>query len=124
MIYVVTINNKRYEVEVEKGQASIIKVTDAVPQSIPQVTQAPASPQPPTVASPVVDGTPVKAPMPGTILSIKVGNGDQVKKGDSILVLEAMKMENDITAPVDGVVHINAVKGSSVSTGDILAVIR
>ncbi len=123
MIYTVTINNKSYEVEVEKGQASIVKITEATAQSIPQDSQAPAPP--PTVAAPAANGNPLTAPMPGTIINIKVRNGDRVKKGDVVLVLEAMKMENDITAPVDGVVvQITAAKGSSVSTGDILAVIQ
>lgn len=123
MIYTVTINNKSYEVEVEKGEASIIKITDAAAQSIPAAPQAPAPPPPATVSA--VNGNPVAAPMPGTILNIKVGNGDRVKKGDVLLVLEAMKMENEIMAPVDGVVvQITAAKGSSVSTGDILAVIQ
>ncbi len=122
MIYTVTINNKSYEVEVEKGQASIVKITEATPQIIPQVNQTQVSPPPAT--APVVKGNPVTAPMPGTIIKIKVRNGEHIKKGESILILEAMKMENDITAPVDGVVQITAAKGSSVSTGDILAVIQ
>ena len=71
------------------------------------------------------EGKPVIAPMPGTITGIKVNPGEKVKKGDIILVLEAMKMENEIAAPFDGVViQISAAKGSSVSTGDVLAVIQ
>lgn len=124
MIYTVTINNKSYEIEVEKGQASIVKIAETKAQSNPQVSQTPAAP-PPTAAVPTAKGNPLTAPMPGTIINIKVRNGDHVKKGDVILVLEAMKMENDITAPIDGVVaQITAVQGSSVSTGDILAVIQ
>lgn len=123
MIYTVTINNKSYEVEVEKEQASIVKITEAKAQSIPKDFQSPAPP--PTAAVPAPNGNPVTAPMPGTIIKIKVRNGDRVKKGDVVLILEAMKMENDITAPADGVVvQITAAKGSSVSTGDILAVIQ
>lgn len=123
MIYIVTINNRSYEVEVEKGEASILKVTEAAAQSIPAASQTPA-PLPPAAVS-AANGNPVTAPMPGTIISIKVSTGDKIKKGDVLFVLEAMKMENEITAPVDGVViQIAAAKGSSVSTGDILAVIQ
>lgn len=123
MIYTVTINNKSYEVEVEKGQAGIVKIMEAAAQSIPAATQTPAPPPPAVVSA--TNSNPVTAPMPGTIINIKVSNGERVKKGDVILVLEAMKMENDIAAPIDGVViQITAAKGSSVSTGDILAVIQ
>lgn len=132
MKYIVTINNKSYEVEVEKGQASILKTTETVtpvityPQaSAPIVQPAPAQIQAPAPSEIVNNGEPVKAPMPGTIISVKVTSGTKVKKGDTLFVLEAMKMENEIAAPVDGVIiQIIAAKGSSVSTGDILAVIQ
>ena len=69
--------------------------------------------------------TEIKAPMPGTILDVKVSAGTKVKKGDTLFVLEAMKMENEISAPADGVVvQIQTAKGSSVNTGDILAVMQ
>ena len=82
-----------------------------------------AAPAAPAAAAPT-DGTPVKAPMPGTILSIKAPVGTAVKAGDVVLVLEAMKMENDIVAPCDGTVkQMLVAKGASVNTDDVLAVI-
>jgi biotin carboxyl carrier protein len=67
----------------------------------------------------------VTAPMPGTILNVKVSAGQAVKKGDTICVLEAMKMENDIPAPCDGTIaSVNVQKGASVNAGDILATIN
>ena len=83
--------------------------------------EAPAAP---AVAPVSADGTQVKAPMPGTILAVKKNVGEAVKAGDVIVVLEAMKMENDIVAPCDGTVKsINAPKGTTVNTDDVLAVI-
>jgi len=129
MIYVVTINNKKYEVEVEQGEASLVKTTEITQNNSSLKTiQAPV--QAPTPAPTVnevssAEGQLVKAPMPGTILDIKVSVGTKVKKGDVVFILEAMKMENEIVAPVDGVVvQIIATKGSSVSTGDTLGVIQ
>ena len=132
MIYIVKINDKEYEVEVEKGVASIIKTTAV--QSIPpalapvsaametQTTQATAKTSHGTAAKPNQET--VSAPMPGTIMEIKVNQGVEVKKGDSLVLLEAMKMENEIVAPLDGViVQICVAKGASVSTGDPLVVI-
>jgi len=126
MIYVVKINNKEYEVEVEKGTANILKTT-----LIAQITTVPAnipvllSPVPISNSSvPLGNGKSVTAPMPGTIMEIKAAVGMYVKKGDCLLILEAMKMENEIVAPSDGTVkQILAVKGSMVSTGDPLVVI-
>jgi biotin carboxyl carrier protein len=84
--------------------------------------EAPAAPAAPAPVS--ADGTQVKAPMPGTILAVKKAVGDAVKAGEVIVVLEAMKMENDIVAPCDGTVKsINAPKGTTVNTDDVLAVI-
>ncbi|NLX63752.1 MAG: biotin/lipoyl-binding protein [Clostridiaceae bacterium] len=128
MKYIVTINDKNYEVEVERGQATIVKTTP-VAAPAPQPAAAPAAPAAPTApaAQPVqaapanVSGEPVKAPMPGTILDIKVNPGASVKEGDILIILEAMKMENEILAPRNGVVsQILTSKGASVSTGDVL----
>ena len=128
MKYVVTINNKKYEVEVERGQASIVSTADVeIPVIVPHIAPAAvaAQPAPPAPVSSAGSGDAIKAPMPGTLLDIKISEGEKVKKGQVIFILEAMKMENEIMAPKDGaVVQIRAAKGSAVSTGDILAVIQ
>ena len=125
MIYVVKINNKEYEVEVEKGTANILKTTLVTQTAVPAVIPVIPSPAPVSNSSiPLGDGEPVNAPMPGTIMEIKTAIGMYVKKGDCLLILEAMKMENEIVAPFDGTIkQILAVKGSMVSTGDPLVVI-
>lgn len=111
--YNITVNGKAYDVAVEEVGGSAA----AAP-----VAAAPAAPAP--AAAPVADGTKVTAPMPGTILDIKVAVGDTVKSGQAICVLEAMKMENDVNAPCDGkVLSVNTTKGSAVETGAVLAVI-
>ncbi|MEA1959771.1 MAG: biotin/lipoyl-containing protein [Bacillota bacterium] len=131
MKYIVTINDKNYEVEVEKGQASVVKTTQvaivseykAVPVNADSVI--PMASVQPEVGDEVVSGDPLKAPMPGTILAVNVHQGASVKKGDVLFILEAMKMETEITAPRDGVVsQINVAKGASVSTGDILLALQ
>jgi glutaconyl-CoA/methylmalonyl-CoA decarboxylase subunit gamma len=135
MKYVVTINSKKYEVEVEKGQASIVSTANVeVPVIVPHMAPAAA---PAALAAAAVQKSPapsgpdigkgevIKAPMPGTLLDIKISEGVKVKKGQVLFILEAMKMENEIMSPIDGtVVQIKAAKGSAVSTGDILAVIQ
>ena len=113
--YNITVNGKAYDVAVEEVGGS----TAAAPAAAAPVAAAPAP-----AAAPVADGTKVTAPMPGTILDIKVAVGDTVKSGQAICVLEAMKMENDVNAPCDGkVLSINTTKGSAVETGAVLAVI-
>lgn len=128
MIYVVNINNKEYEVEVEKGKANLIKTTEvATPVAAPVAVSAPvAAPAPVQETAPeAVAGTPVEAPMPGTILDLKVNTGDKVKKGQLLVILEAMKMENEIYAPEDGtVVQILVSKGSSVNTSETMMVLK
>lgn len=138
MKYCVTINNKRYEVEVEKGEAAIVSTTEiAVEATVnknPADTQAAATTIAPKVievpeqiaeASPVVGREVVKSPMAGTILDIKVSLGKAVQIGETLLVLEAMKMENEITAHVDGIVaEIKTIKGTNVSAGDVLVVLK
>ena len=119
--YNITVNGNTYEVYVEEADASSAPV--AAPVAAPAAPAArPAAPK----AAPVAGGAnKVTAPMPGTILQVKVSQGQSVKKGDVICVLEAMKMENDIPAPCDGVIaSINVQKGASVGAGDILASIN
>lgn len=127
MKYVVTLNGKNYEVEVEETDAVITAVTDAAPAA-PVAAAAPAAPAaaPVPAAAPAAaaDGQKVLSPMPGTILSINVSVGSAVKAGEVILILEAMKMENEIVAPCDGTVKQLAVqKGSTVATDALLAVV-
>ena len=124
MIYKVTLNGKIYEVEVEKGEAVIqAEYEAALPQSAPAVAETSAPTQ--TVASAAPAAAPqsagansVTAPMPGTINAVKVTSGHQVKKGDVLFILEAMKMENEIYADKDGKVgQVFVQKGASVNTG-------
>ena len=117
--YNITVNGKAYDVAVEEVDAG-----SAPAAPVAAAPAAPAAAAPAAPAAPVADGTKVTAPMPGTILDIKVAVGDTVKSGQAICVLEAMKMENDVNAPCDGkVLSINTTKGSSVDTGAVLAVI-
>ena len=129
--YVVTLNGKNYEVEVEKNTAKITNTTaaaapaaapapKAAPAPAPVAAPAPAAAPAPVAAAPA-GGANVTAPMPGTVLNVVAPVGTAVKAGDVILILEAMKMENDIVAPCDGTVASVAAKGTSVNTDDVLA---
>ena len=127
MKYVVTLNGKNYEVEVEKTEAVITNITEATapvaaPAPVATPAAAPAAPAAPVAAS--AEGTKVIAPMPGAILSVAKNVGDSVNAGDVIVVLEAMKMENDIVAPCAGTIkQITVQKGTTVETDAVLAVI-
>ena len=126
MKYVVNLNGKNYEVEVSECEAVVTSVTDAVaaPVAAPATVAAPAPAAAPAAPVAAADGTKVLAPMPGAILSVSVSAGASVKAGQVIMVLEAMKMENDIVAPCDGVVkQVLVSKGATVNTDDVLAVI-
>lgn len=132
MKYKVTLNGKTYEVEVEVGKVVLLDEYEAcapAPAAAPAVATAPAAPAAPAAApapAPVAlsDGEPVNAPMPGNILRIDVKEGDKVKAGQTLLILEAMKMENEIAAPKDGtVVQIATSKGAVVETGTPLIVL-
>ena len=127
MKYKVTLNNRVYEVEVEMGQAMLIDEYDAVAPAAPAApTAAPAAPAAPAAvpAAALASGEVVKAPMPGNILKIKVAPGQKVEEGDVLIVLEAMKMENEIVATKSGTVAQVAVsKGAVVETGAPLVVI-
>ncbi|MBR7083412.1 MAG: biotin/lipoyl-binding protein [Clostridia bacterium] len=117
--YTVTVNGKVYDVTVEENMTGAAPVQSAAPASAPTQAAAPASPAPAANA----EGTKVSAPMPGNVIKVNVAVGDSVKRGDVICVLEAMKMENEITSPVDGKVTFIAAKGSSLQTGELLAAI-
>lgn len=115
--YKVVVNGVAYEVDVE-----LIGESEAsAPVQVAAPVQAPVAPVAP--AAPVAGGENVNAPMPGTILDVKVANGQAVKKGDVLVILEAMKMENEILAPCDGTVSYVIAKGSSVETGTLLCTI-
>lgn len=124
MIYRVSLNGKVYEVEVEKGEAVIKSEFDAmIPQSAPapvatsHATSAP-TPAPATQSAPTAGANVVSAPMPGNINAVKVASGQSVKEGDVLIILEAMKMENEITAPKAGKIgQIYVQKGATVETG-------
>ncbi len=115
--FIVNVNGNSYEVEVEEvGAVASAPVVAAAPTQAPAAQAAPKA----APAQAPAGGTPVKAPMPGNVLDIKVSNGQAVKKGDVLVILEAMKMENEISAPQDGTVTVVASKGSTVNTGDVL----
>lgn len=124
MKYKVTLKGRTYEVEVEHGEAMIL---DEYAAYAPVPAAAPAAPAPAAVsAAPaaVAAGTPVTSPLPGNVLSINVNVGDAVKAGQLLVLIEAMKMENEILAPADGIVkQILVSKGAVVATGDTLLVI-
>lgn len=135
MKYKVTLNKRVYEVEVEKGEAMLLDEYDAVapvpvaaPVAAAPVAAAPvaaAAPAPATAApAAVAAGEVVKSPMPGNILKIQVSQGQQVKEGDVLIILEAMKMENEIVATKTGsIAQIIVTKGQVVETGAPLVVI-
>jgi len=111
--YRVNVNGTSYEIEIE-----LMSETEAA-QAPVQATAPAAAPK----AS--GEGEAVSAPMPGTILDVKVNVGDSVKKGQVLMILEAMKMENEIMAGTDGVVtSVGVTKGASVQTGDALCTIK
>ena len=129
MKYKVTLNGRTYEVEVEAGKAMLLSeyeaVAPAAPAAAPAEAAVPAA-APAAPAAPVVTGAgeAVNAPMPGNILKVNVKAGDAVKSGTVLVVLEAMKMENEIMAPKDGTVtQVLVSKGSTVDTGAALVVI-
>jgi len=120
----ISVNGTSYNVEVEEiGGFSAPTAPMAAPA--PVAAAAPvAAPVPAAAAAPVAEGTKVKAPMPGNILDVKVSVGDTVAEGDVLMILEAMKMENEILAPAAGkVAGVQVAKGASVNSGDVLAVL-
>ena len=133
MKYKVTLKNKVYEVEVEQGEAMLVDEYDAVapvpaaaPVAAAPAAVAPAAAAPAAAPAPaaVAVGDAVKSPMPGNILKILVTQGQQVKEGDVLIILEAMKMENEIVATKSGsVAQILVTKGQVVETGSPLIVI-
>ena len=129
MKYEVILNNKKYEIEVDECSVALKGVsTVSAPVAAPAAPSAPVAPATapatPAASAPSAEGTSVASPMPGTILAINVTNGQTVRAGEVLMVLEAMKMENDIVAPSDGIVkQILVAKGSTVDTDQVLVII-
>lgn len=132
MKYKITLKGKTYEVEVEHGEAMIVDeyaayapapAAPVAPVAVPSPVAAPAAPAAAAPAA-VAAGTPVASPLPGNVLAVKVSVGDAVKAGQVLMLIEAMKMENEVVAPAYGVVkQIVVNKGATVATGDTLLVI-
>ena len=132
MKYKVTLNGKTYEVEVEQGKAVLLDEYEALAPAPAAAAVPAAAPAAAPVAAPAASAAPVNleageavnAPMPGNILRIDVAKGDTVKAGQAVVILEAMKMENEIVAPKDGTVaQVVTSKGAVVDTGSPLIVI-
>ncbi len=133
----ITVNGRVYDVQVEESSA-VVSAPVVVPSPAPVIAPTPApadipasipAVEPAPTAAPVSntagEGTSVEAPMPGTILKVMVSNGQAVKAGDTLVVLEAMKMENEISAPHDGTVtSVCVANGDSVDVGKVLVTIK
>ncbi len=130
MKYIVTLNGKKYEVEVEKGEATAVFLGAAeaaapVAEEPKAAVAEPAKEEAPKAAAPAGAGDPIKSPMPGTILDVRISTNQAVKEGDILFILEAMKMENEIVAPRAGTItSITVDKGASVQTDQIIATIQ
>ncbi|MDD4113031.1 MAG: biotin/lipoyl-binding protein [Herbinix sp.] len=130
--YTITVNGNTYEVSVEENGG----VPAVAPAPVQRTTPAPAAPVQKAAPAPVAAPAPkaasgaqgsinVSSPMPGKILSVKATVGQAIKKGEVILILEAMKMENEIVATDDGTIaSINVAAGQSVEAGDLLATLN
>lgn len=135
MKYTATLNGKQYEVELERidayepmpryGEAPAAAPAPVAAPAAPVPAPAPAAPAPAPAAAPAAGATTVEAPMPGKILNIKVSAGQAVKFGETVIVMEAMKMETEIVAPADGTVAQILVKaGDAVDTGAALVTLN
>lgn len=121
--YKITVNGKSYDVTVEEMNGVKSAPTPTVTNAPAAVPVAPIQPEPAQTAASVSGeaSVTVKSPMPGTVMSFKVNVGQQVKRGDVLLLLEAMKMENEIVAPQDGtVIALRVSASAAVNTGDPL----
>ena len=128
MKYKVTLNNRVYEVEVEQGEAMLVNEYELAAPAVAAPAAAPvataAAPAAAPAAGALAAGEVITSPMPGNILKINVAQGQHVNEGDVLIVLEAMKMENEISATKSGTVaQINVTKGAVVETGTPLVVI-
>lgn len=128
--FVITVNGKTYQVGVEEVGASapvvaapVVAAPVATPVAAPAPIATPAPAPAPAAKAAPANGEKVLSPFPGLIKNLLVAEGTAVKKDQPILVLEAMKMDNDITAPCDGVVSFQVAKGANVESDSVLAVI-
>ncbi len=116
--YKVTVNGSVYDVTLETDAAS-------APAAAPVAAPAPVPTPAPAAPAVSADATQITSPLPGTVLSVNVSDGQAVKSGDVLFILEAMKMENEIMAPCDGTVaSISVAKGGTVDPGTLLCVIQ
>lgn len=123
--YTITVNGNAYEVTVEEGISGAAPVVSAPVAKAAAPAPAPKAAAPAAAPAGAQGNVKVSAPMPGKILAVKANAGQAVKKGDVVVVLEAMKMENEIVAPQDGTVaSINVAVGDSVEAGDVLATLN
>jgi len=134
--FTVILNGKTYEAEIEETTPGVNTKrfsggprtpASAAPQraiGTPQATPASAPFTEPAKTVPSSGGTTMTSPLPGTVLRLNCNEGSKVLKGDTVLVLEAMKMENEVMAPCDGTVSIKVASGVSVNTGDVLFIIQ
>lgn len=129
--YNVTVNGVTYAVQVEEVGAVAAPAAATAPAAAPAPAATPAAAPavPAPAAAPKATGaqgaTAVKAPMPGNVMKVNVKVGDTVNKGDTVVVVEAMKMENDIPAPVDGVVaSVDVAQGATVETDTVLVTLN
>lgn len=119
--YTITVNGTAYEVTVEEGGAGSAPAAQKAPAAVPKAAPKAAK----KAAAGAQGSVKISAPMPGKILGVKANAGQAVKKGEVILILEAMKMENEIVAPSDGTIaSINVTVGQSVEAGEILATLN
>ena len=127
MKYKVTLNNRVYEVEVEQGEAMLVNEYElaapavAAPAAAPVAVASAAAPAAAPAAGALAAGEVITSPMPGNIFKVECSVGQAVKAGDVLVVLEAMKMEIEVSAPVDGTVKaVAATVGTAVNTDDLL----
>ena len=126
----VTVNGKKYTVETEKPVAPAPKAAPAAaapkaaPAAAPKAAPAPAAAAPKAAATAAAAGAQVKSPLPGSVVKVCVNEGQDVKKGDTLLILESMKMENPILAEQDGkVAQVAVAAGQTVMQDDLLGVL-
>ena len=123
MKYKVKLNGKIYEVEVEKGNAELLSEYDAIsaPAAVPVAASVPVGAPAAAPAAPAASGNATPSPLPGMVVAVKKNVGDKVKAGEVVMLIEAMKMENEITASKDGtLVAVLAPKGTQVQVGTAL----